>query len=127
MYFLCVFNEQLISDRIIFLNIDNKGLSFYRQINLGSTKFLTGIKVSDEVILMTNRQWSIDATQNKAEVTYITLNQIIDNVYFTYPDFGQKLQAGLTYRFFPLATGNDSAAVISVLCSRVSAPCFFLY
>lgn len=111
--FLHVVYGQLISDRIIFLCMDNKGLTFYRQINLGSTKFVTGIKISDNVILMTNRQWSSDPTNNKAVVTYITLNQIIDNVYFTYPDFGQKLQAGLTYRFSPVVTGNGNRISVS--------------
>ncbi|CDI87078.1 cysteine repeat modular protein, putative [Eimeria praecox] len=98
---------ELISDRITFLSIDNKGISFYRQITLGVTKFITGLRIIDEVLLLTSKQWSVEQELGRAEVAYITLSQLIDNVYFTYPDFSKKLQAGLRYRFLPLVTGQE--------------------
>lgn len=96
---------QLVSDRITFLSIDNMGISFYRQITLGATKFITGLRVMDEVMLLTSKQWSVEQELGRTEVAYVTLSQLIDNVYFTYPDFSKKLQAGLRYRFLPLVTG----------------------
>lgn len=99
-------SSQLISDRITFLSLDDKKLSFYRQINLGVTKFITGLRVTDEVMLLTSKQWSVEQELGRAEVVYVTLSQLIDNVYFTYPDFSKKLQAGLRYRFLPLVTGT---------------------
>lgn len=102
---------QLISDRITFLSIDNMGISFYRQITLGVTKFITGLRIIDEVLLLTSKQWSVEQELGRAEVAYITLSQLIDNVYFTYPDFSKKLQAGLRYRFLPLVTGAPSYSV----------------
>ena len=87
------------------------GISFYRQITLGVTKFITGLRIIDEVLLLTSKQWSVEQELGRAEVAYITLSQLIDNVYFTYPDFSKKLQAGLRYRFLPLVTGAPSYSV----------------
>ncbi|CDJ28361.1 uncharacterized protein EMH_0014250 [Eimeria mitis] len=98
---------ELISDRITFLSIDNNSISFYRQITFGVTKFITGLRIIDEVLLLTAKQWSVEQQLGRAEVAYITLSQLIDNVYFTYPDFSKKLQAGLRYRFLPLVTGQE--------------------
>lgn len=104
---LCLLSSvQLISDRITFLSLDDNQVSFYRQINLGVTKFITGLRVTHEVMLLTSKQWSVQQELGRAEVAYITLNQLIDNVHFTYPDFSKKLQAGLRYRFMPLVTGT---------------------
>ncbi|KAL8440015.1 hypothetical protein Efla_004931 [Eimeria flavescens] len=98
---------ELITDRITFLSLDNKELSFYRQINLGLTKFITGLRVVDDVMLLTSKQWSVEQDLGRAEVIYVTFSQLIDNVYFTYPDFTRQLQAGLRYRFLPLVTGQE--------------------
>ncbi|KAL8449815.1 hypothetical protein Emed_002778 [Eimeria media] len=98
---------ELISDRVTFLSLDDKGLSFYRQINLGVTKFITGLRVVDDVMLLTSKQWSVEQELGKAEVIFVTFSQLIDNVYFTYPDFTKQLQAGLRYRFLPLVTGQE--------------------
>ncbi|KAL8455778.1 hypothetical protein Emag_000352 [Eimeria magna] len=98
---------ELISDRVTFLSLDDKNLSFYRQINLGVTKFITGLRVVDDVMLLTSKQWSVEQELGKAEVIFVTFSQLIDNVYFTYPDFTKQLQAGLRYRFLPLVTGQE--------------------
>ncbi|KAL8431142.1 hypothetical protein ACSSS7_005460 [Eimeria intestinalis] len=98
---------ELISDRVTFLSLDDKNLSFYRQINLGVTKFITGLRVVDGVMLLTSKQWSVEQELGKAEVIFVTFSQLIDNVYFTYPDFTKQLQAGLRYRFLPLVTGQE--------------------
>ncbi|OEH75897.1 cysteine repeat modular [Cyclospora cayetanensis] len=98
---------ELITDRITFLSMDDNKLSFYRQINLGVSKFITGLRLTNEVLLLTSKQWSVEQELGRAEVAYIKLSQLIDNVYFTYPDFSKKLQAGLRYRFLPLVTGQD--------------------
>ncbi|KAL8271945.1 hypothetical protein Esti_004069 [Eimeria stiedai] len=98
---------ELISDRVTFLSLDGNNLSFYRQINLGVTKFITGLRVVDDVMLLTSKQWSVEQELGKAEVLFVTFSQLIDNVYFTYPDFTKQLQAGLRYRFLPLVTGQE--------------------
>ncbi|CBZ51495.1 hypothetical protein NCLIV_012890 [Neospora caninum Liverpool] len=99
---------ELVSDRLVFLDLKNNGLSFYKQISLSERHLISGLRSIDKTVLLISRAWPPTATSGgmDAYVALLNLQDVGGNLYFTYPDFRSKLQSGLFYSFEPLITGS---------------------
>ncbi|PFH31959.1 hypothetical protein BESB_019000 [Besnoitia besnoiti] len=98
---------ELVTDRLVFLNVENNNLTFYRQISFEGRHLISGMQSFGASLLLIARTWPPSVTTDglDAFVGLLSLRDLIGNLYFTYPEFRTKLQSGLFYSFEPLVTG----------------------
>nr|PUA90380.1 GCC2 and GCC3 domain-containing protein [Toxoplasma gondii TgCATBr9] len=99
---------ELVSDRLVFLDLSNNGLTFYKQISLSERHLISGLQSVDKTVMLISRAWPPTSKSGgmDAYVSLLNLEDVGGDLYFTYPDFRSKLQSGLFYSFEPLITGS---------------------